>query len=89
MDDGQVRKEEVPVGQVPVEGAGGVGGSGRGQGDVAPIDRSDRGEGTMERDEAMAQIGPAGERDVVEDIRENRERGGENPGLPEDYRNRP
>jgi hypothetical protein len=84
MDDRQVRKE-----QVPVEGAGGAKETTRGAGDVGPADRSDRGEGTAERDEAMAQIGPAGERDLVEDIRENRERGGENPGLPKDYRNKP
>jgi hypothetical protein len=41
----------------------------------------DRGEGTIERDEAMAAVSPKGERDLIEDIRERRERGGENPGL--------
>jgi PRC-barrel domain len=41
----------------------------------------DRGEGTIERDEAMAAVGPKGERDLIEDIRESRERGGESPGL--------
>jgi hypothetical protein len=84
MDDRQDRKQ-----QVPVEGAGRAEETTRDTADVGPIDRSDRGEGTAERDEAMAQIGPAGERDLVEDIRENRERGGENPGLPKDYRNKP
>jgi hypothetical protein len=84
MDDRQVRKE-----QVPAEGAGRAEETTRGAGDLGPVDRSDRGEGTAERDEAMAQIGPAGERDLVEDIRENRERGGENPGSPADYRNKP
>jgi hypothetical protein len=84
MGDSQVHKE-----QVPVEGASVSDETTRGAGDVGPVNRSDRGEGTMERDEAMAQIGPAGERDVVEDIQENRERGGENPGRPEEYRNKP
>jgi hypothetical protein len=84
MDDRQLRKD-----QVPVEGAGPTDETTRGVDNLGPADRSDRGEGTMERDEAMAQIGPAGERDLVEDTRENRERGGENPGLPKDYRNKP
>jgi uncharacterized protein (TIGR02271 family) len=77
----EVRKEHVRV-----EGSG-VGESVRERG--REFEKVDRGEGTIERDEAMGTTGPAGDRDLVEDIGESRARGGENPGLPGDYRNKP
>jgi uncharacterized protein (TIGR02271 family) len=78
----EVRKEHVRV-----EGSG-VAESVRGE-RAGEFEKVDRGEATMERDEAMRSTGPVGDRDLVEDIAEGRAKGGENPGAPGDYRNKP